>query len=175
MALTLTSTITAKISWNQQDTDQVQSTANDLGGVSYEENLTAGSGNEQVNTLWHDVRTLPSGGEETLDLFSLTRELFNGSFSVSFSGGNIKGLEIKNINTNVGADIRLRATGSNAFTVPWDGGSGNNAINAKSPLQLANLITGWDVTESQRYLQVVDIGGSGVQYYIGIVGVSPTG
>lgn len=123
-------------------------------------------GTGQLNTIWHDLRTLPSGGSEVLDLFNLTRSLFESSFSVSFSGGKIRGITIENINSGV---IAVGGSGASAFDIPFGGATGI-PVNGQSTFLQSHTLEGWDVDSDNRHIQVLDTGGLGSRYRISIVG-----
>lgn len=181
MALTLSSTLVTSLSWVQTDTQDNNARISDngslvVGGVNGT-GFSAGTGYGQVNTLFHDIRTIMSGsGSEQLNLSSLPRSLFGGSYDVSFSGGTIKGLVIKNNSAGTGVsgvltnrDLIINGTGANGWSVPFGGATGIR-IKPEAPFLLINK-EGWTVDASNTMINVQDSVGDGITYEVAIIGV----
>jgi len=166
MSVTTSGTTSAGLSWNSVDTNQSQARITDIGSVSIEYNHTAGSGTGTTNAFYHQVATLPSGGVDSFDLFSLNRTAFNANLNVNFSGGFIHDFII--VNNNGSGSIYLRATGVAGFT---DILAGNTGIEIKplSSYHYNNLLTGFEVGTGQRYLYIND-GGLGNSYGLAWIG-----
>lgn len=171
MAITLNANINAGLSWAQKSETGV-TTITDAGNLTIDGDLTDGTGYNEANLLWHDIRTLTVFGGETIDLFELTKTMFNDTFDISFSGGYVKAITINN---TASGDIELNYnTGilSNPMNGPLRGGSGIIDIPARSAIALSNVRAGWEVSTSQRNLYVYDVGGSGATYEIAIIGIT---
>lgn len=165
-----TGTLQISLSWSQQDQEgsNISNTVTDAGSYVFNRTWNSGVNNEQINNLFHEVRTLTSGGIQAYDITNLTRTIFSGSFSQGFS--SVRCVFIENISSGTGANIVVAATGSNGWTNGFNGGSGGNVVAAKSPFIIANYITGFAVTTTNRFLYLNDLG-SGCTVRIGILGV----
>lgn len=76
--------------------------------------LTAGTSADQIDTLWHDRRTLAGGANETLDLIgSLTN-----AFGAAASFAKVKAILIYNRTETTGVFLLVGGAASNA----WAGG-----------------------------------------------------
>lgn len=170
MAITTQATLTATLAWVQSDTDREGTTITDSGTLTYSKTFEDGNSDSQINRLWHDVRTLPSGGTDSFDLTALTREVFGGNTEVSFSGGSIKAILIENLSSDLASDIRFLASGAAAFTGPFGYNDTEVIIKPLSPFLIANRLDGWDVGLLHKNFSIQDIGGSGVQYEISVIG-----
>lgn len=170
MAIQTTSNLNIQIDWANIDTDNPLATVADFGDVSINITLEHGSGSGEVNKLWHVNVTLPPSGFTGLNLYDLPQVLFNNTVSVSFSGGAIKGIIVKNTNEISGTTVALVATGTNAFTAPFNGNSGVAFIPSTSVACLANPQFGWGVTSTSNRLQILDTSGHGSSVQIAIIG-----
>lgn len=170
MSITTEATLTATLAWVQTDREQSGTTITDNGTISYSKSFTDGDGDAEINRVWHDVRTLASGGSDSFDLTALTREVFGGSTSVSFSGGSVKAIMIENLSENIASDIRFLVSGASAFSGPFGYNNTEVIIKPLSPFLIANRLDGWPVDLLQRTFVIQDIGGSGVEYEISIIG-----
>jgi len=179
MSTNTTSTLQLSLSWNQVDTESgnISNTLTDAGYYIYNRTWSSGTGNECVNQLYHETRTLASGEFREYNMSVLVRPVFSGSINQSFS--NIRGFVIENISSGTGIsgtyfnnDIAIRATGVSGFSGLFNGQSGNYLIPAKSPFVLINYSTGLPVTTGQDRIFVHNNTNSGVSYRIAIVGLS---
>lgn len=164
MSITLTSTINLKISLNQVDSQSYNRYV-DFAAL----NFVSGLNNSSANLLWHDQRTIPSTGEQ-LDLFTLPRSIFSGSYNVNLSGAAIRGIFILNTTTGEGRDIAIHGNGANGFSYPF-GGSTGVMIKDQTPGNYINLRNDWVCSTSKRYLDIIDVQGTGgTSYLVGIIG-----
>lgn len=128
---------------------------------------TYGSGNFEIDAAVKSTGVLPSGGAVVLNLNAMTNTSFGVTSTVAFSG--IKTVTVYNTSTVQNRDINIRATGSNAFTNMFNGGSGNLLIKPYSsftyndPYKLA-------VSSTQKNITLFDVSGSGATYEICVQG-----
>ena len=169
MSILTTGTVQAGLNWAQVDNQPLTHIA-DIGGVYTDNNLTDGSGTEQVNMLWHDVLTLPSGGSTYLNLQSLTRTLFGKTVTVGFQ--TVRCIAVKNQNEDSGAYFTITASGSNGFTSIFSGATGKAPVHPKCSIVFPNVIDGWAVSAGSRQIEINDAGGSGCVFEISVIGVS---
>ncbi len=169
MSITSTTTVLNNLSYNFVQTDS---------GIAKSENETVfsncqytyGSGNFEINLGVLYTGILPSGGSVTLDLTAITKSYLNVSSSVSFSG--IKSIVIANKSVASGCNMVVAATGSNAMTDIFNGGSGNLMVYPYSSF-IFNNPYGVRVTPSKKNITIRDIAGSGAYYSVGIIGTYP--
>lgn len=173
-------TASAKISLNLSYTlsqDEPDGVLGENANVGYT-NLTFGNGTGlgEINLGIKSTGFLPAGGDITFDIAAMPKEIFYGSITGNFI--NIKGLILTNTQTvpSFGATAQslpyftIRATGTNAFTNLFNGGSGNVNVTPQSTWSHTNLL-GTAVTSTNRYFSLLD-SGSGVPYELAIVGVT---
>lgn len=128
---------------------------------------TYGSGDFEIEAAVKTTGVLPSGGSVVLDLNAMTNTSFGITSTVAFSG--VKTVTVFNTSTVKNRDINIRATGSNAFTNMFNGGSGNLLIKPYSsfsyndPYKLA-------VSSTQKNITLFDVSGSGATYEICVLG-----
>jgi hypothetical protein len=133
----------------------------------YQADLSNGTGDDQVNELWHDERTIAASGTDTLDLA--------GALTSAF-GATITFTKIKAIvviadagNTN---DVVVGGASSNAFQGPF------NATTHKINVQKGGAFvaiapkTGWTVTAGtgDQFLIANGGGTTSVTYRIILIG-----
>ena len=148
MAETLTAQIDARVSWNFKKALD-NSTTKDQDKMRYLRALAAGTGDNQVDQMWHDQRTLsPGSTTDDLDLaggltnvfgttvtFAVLKVLYVHNLGVRTSdtvqtptdgedlqvGG--QGTEAMNawLNANDAAELTLRSGGELLVTAPMDG------------------------------------------------------
>jgi hypothetical protein len=173
MSIETTANLHLAADWTYVDLDNPLSVVSDIGDVSLNFFLENGSGSGQVNTIWHALVTLPSGGGTGLNLNGLDQRLFNNNLLISFTGGAIKAICVKNAAQESGRYISLAATGTHGFKEPFNGGSGNIQVCSQSVLHLVNPLYGWQVTTTAFRLQILDTSGHGCTTHIAIIGAVP--
>ncbi len=169
MSISSTTTVFSNLSYNFVQTEV---------GVSRSENETVfnncpytyGSGNFEVNLAVVKTGVLPSGGSVTFDLTSISKTYMNVTSNISFSG--IKSIIILNKSVNSGCNLVVAATGANAMTDIFNGGSGNLMVYPYSSF-IFNNPYGVQVTSSKKNITLRDIAGSGAYYSVGIIGTNP--
>ncbi len=169
MGVTTTGNLNATISFVQLDTQNL-SRISDVGSVSVDVSLPDGTGEQEINAIYHLSGVLPSGGSYTIDLLNLPREIFEEEVSVSFT--KVRGIIIKNKSEVAGHNISVAATGVNSFTDLFNGGSGNFPVFPKYAFNQAKPLDGWTISNSNRYLAILDTSGHGTAYDLCIVGNS---
>ena len=172
MSVNITGVLASSLQWTAVETEanttSTNNTITDSGQIAYTFNLTSGTGDGQVNQLWHDIRVLDTGNTEEFDLQSLTQSVLNGTFTVSFDA--VKGLEIKNESDST---IGVSMTGSNPFGEPLAFPTGIIPIPPSGSFKIPdNVKSGWTVDSSNAIFQVHDVDSSGAQYQIAVIGVS---
>lgn len=125
------------------------------------------SGNEVSNAA-SITGLLPSGGTTVIDLYGVNQTTFKTEQTIQFTG--VKYISISNTSTTEGYDFTIAATGSNACTNLFNGGSGNLLVKPGSNFHYNDPFTGVIVSASNRYL-ALDDSGSGVNYKILILGL----
>ena len=126
-----------------------------------------GSGNFEINAGVKNTGVLPSGGATIIDLASMSSTSFGITSTVAFTG--VKNVTVYNTSTVQNRDINIRATGSNAFTNLFNGGSGNLLIKPYSSFSYSDPYS-FAVTGSQKNISLFDVSGSGATYEICVLG-----
>lgn len=130
--------------------------------------FTEGTGTFQINGVVKATGIISSGATAQIDLTSLSRTQFGVTYTVPFSG--IKAIQISNLSTSSGLDINVRATGSNAFTNLFNGGSGNLLIKPYSAFAYCDPYGSLRTSPTQRLLQLRNTSNSGVPYSVTVMG-----
>lgn len=131
-------------------------------------NFTYGSGVSQIDAAIKATGLIPSGGTQQLDLTSISRTLFGVTYTVPFSG--IKAIQVNNLATSSGLDLNIRATGSNAFTNLFNGGSGNLLIKPYSAFAYSDPYGSLRTSPTQRLISIRNTSNSGVNYSVTVMG-----
>lgn len=170
MALNTTATISADIVFQQQETD-TNSNDNRQGSVSYSQALTAGTGSLGVNGVFNlQSGLIDPSGSHLIDFSSLSQGIVGGTMTLTFN--NIKSLCITNLSSTTGEDLSVRATGSNTFTEPFNGGSGNILVKPAASYVYSDPYTGATVDGSNKNLQIYNAGTGTGAFTIIAVGVT---
>ena len=170
MAVNTTATLSADIVFQQQETDS-NSNDNRQGSVAYSHALTAGTGSLQINSVYNvqSGQVNPSTAYP-IDFNSLSQGIVGGSMSLSFN--NIKSLCITNLSTTTGEDLSIRATGSNSFSAPFNGGSGNILVKPSASYIYSDPYTGATVDGSNKNLHIYNAGTGTGAFTVVAVGVT---
>jgi len=131
-------------------------------------NFTYGTGISQVNAIIKATGILSSGQTTVLDLTALSRVQLGISYTVPFSG--IKAIQVNNLAAASGLDINIRATGSNAFTNLFNGGSGNLLIKPYSAFAYSDPYGSLRTSPTQKNISLRNTSNSGVSYSITVMG-----
>tara|TARA_R100000005_G_C4995849_1_gene202715 strand:+ start:493 stop:1008 length:516 start_codon:yes stop_codon:yes gene_type:complete len=170
MAINTTANLSVDTTYNQKDTSTSVSDSR-TGNLGYTSSLTSGTGSLQIDAVFNlDTYAIVSGDELSLDLTSLSQPMLGATLDVSFN--NLKSIAIRNTSTTVGEDISIRATGSNAFTAPFNGGSGNLLVKPASSYIYSDPYTGATVDSSNKNFQITNEGTGTININIVAVGVT---
>jgi len=170
MALNTTATISSDIIFQQQETD-TNSNDNRQGSVSYSQALTDGTGSLGINGVFNlQSGLIDPSGSYFIDFSSLSQGIVGGTMTLTFN--NIKSLCITNLSSTTGEDLSVRATGSNTFTEPFNGGSGNILVKPAASYVYSDPYTGATVDGSNKNLQIYNAGTGTGAFTIVAVGVT---
>jgi len=125
----------------------------------------------QVNLFVKSSGTISGGENVVIDFEAYPKYNIGLESTISFSG--LKGLVIENMNSGTGEILNIRATGSNAFTNMFNGGSGNVNINPLGTYMYTDIYD-TDVTSTNRLLYIHNDTSTGIGYQIIAVGVDPS-
>ena len=167
MSLSITATYNNKSSFSLTETN-----AGESASLSDSKNLSAsftyGTGDNQVTNGVSITGVLPSGGTVEFDLQAISQTTFNATQNISFSG--VKHFSVYNDSTTEGYDFTITATGTNAFTNIFNGGSGNLMVKPYSSFSYNDVYTGTVVSSTNKSFELNDQG-SGVNYKIMVLGL----
>lgn len=167
MTLSITATPVNKIGYtlSSVDNDHVTSLVD---STNMSINYTYGSGDKKITNAITITGELTPGQSSQIDLHAISQLSFNATNTVVFTG--VKNFSVYNESTTKGYDFAVQATGSNACTNLFNGGSGNLLVKPYSAFTYNDPYTGCIVNSSQRYIQLADKG-SGVNYKLVILGL----
>jgi len=168
MTITTTSIISNNITFTMIDSGSNSQT--ETASLNNAQTLTSGSGSLQANYGVIKSGTLPSGGKEYLDFRALNKTIFNADTTIQFS--KIKSIVIENRSTDYNNDITVAASGANALTELFNGGSGNVQVKPYAVYQYSDPISGVTVDATNKDLRIDDVDGSGVNWRLIVVGVT---
>lgn len=167
MAITIGSSASASTSFSLTDINNGASiTLSDAASLS--SSYSYGSGTNQITNAVSLTGQLSSGGFVSIDLYSLSQTTFGSTQSIQFTG--IKHFNVFNTSTTAGYDFFVRATGTNACTNLFNGGTGNLIVKPYSSFCYNDPYSGFVVSTGQRYIHLND-GGSGVAYKLIVLGL----
>lgn len=142
---------------------------NESAELNYSRALTDGTGSLQINYGVISSGSLPSGGSLYFDMESLEKVVFGTTSNIKFS--RVKSFVVQNNETVYSSDIAIRATGANAFTEPFNGGSGNVVIKPYAVYQYSDPISGVNASGNGEF-SLLDVSGTGATYTMVVVGVT---
>ena len=145
----------------------------EAGATNYTAALTTPTGVPTGLEINYGVQTsgsLSAGSKAYFDLQSFTKDSFGGTQTVSFT--KVKGIVIENQETEYLYELRVAATGGNAWTDPWNGGSGNVIAKPYATWQYLDPISGSLIDGTNKDFFIEDVLGSGVRYSMVVVGVT---
>jgi hypothetical protein len=169
LSINTTATLSAFIAWTALQ-DSILTRVTDIGSVTSELSLIYGTGLSQCDAIFHDVIELPANSSISLDFTDLTRVLFDQEGTLNFN--KVRGICVKNQSEDSIGIVNVLATGSNAFTDPFNGGSGNIPVYPTTSFLLSNTILGWDSGPGHRHISVANPSATGVTIEIAVVGVT---
>lgn len=130
-------------------------------------NMTYGAAGLLIDAAVTNTGILASGQTLTINLQSLTKTFLGYTSTVVLSG--IKGFCVANLATASGQDINVRATGTNAFTNLFNGGSGNLLIKPYSAFIYTDPYK-TPVATGQKNVQLVNVSNTGIPYSYTVAG-----
>jgi hypothetical protein len=128
----------------------------------------SGSGLRAITNVAAITGTLTSGVSTQVDLYSFDQKTIDSNQSIVFTG--VKNFTVYNTSTTEGYDFAIQATGTNACTNLFNGGSGNLLVKPYSSFSYNDPYVGFTVSSSQRYIYLDDLG-SGVSYKVFVFGL----
>lgn len=169
MSASLSTQISASLVWLFQDSQGLTTIA-DSSRLEYDAQLSDGSGNNQANMLWHDVRTLAAGAHEDLVLSSLTQSIFGNAVTTDFAA--IKALLIVNRQATAGDDLLVGGASTHPWGAPFGAAAHQVRVPADSCLLLVNSGAGWGVSAaSADQLRIANTGSDSIDYKVVLIGV----
>lgn len=143
---------------------------NESASLNYSRNLTNGTGSLNVNYGVVASGTMAAGGKLYFDLRALEKAVFNTTATIQFS--KLKSIVVYNMAQSYLEDLEIHATGSNAFTEMFNGGSGAIIIKPYAVHQYSDPISGAVVDATNKDFTLYDVAGSGVDWRMVVVGVT---
>lgn len=168
MTKTIQAKTLAQISYTFTETTTNQRTITDSDSYQNASSYTYGTGNFQATSVAKATGVLASGGSLNVDTTAFTVDTLGTSYDVNFTG--VKSIVVQNTSTVQGYDVNILATGANALTEIFNGGSGNIVIKPYSSYVFNDPYTGAVSDGSNKNFQISD-GGSGANYSITILGL----
>ena len=168
MAAALTLDILSSLTWVFTDALDL-STIRDSSAVSASLSMATGTGNNQVDLIWHDQLTLASAANDVLNLNALARTIYGTSNPINLV--KVKAILVVNAATAAGEDLTIGANATTPFLGPLGGTTPTIKCEAGSPLLLVNYVDGWS-TSGANNLKIVNSGASSNTYKIVIAGTS---
>lgn len=169
MAATLTTDIKASLAWLFQDALDLTTIA-DASRLEFAASLSDGSGNDQANKLWHELRSVAVSSNDDLTLSSLPQTIFGSAVTVALV--KVKALLIINTAATAGEDLLVGAAASHPWAAPFGGTGHQVRVPAGSCLLLVNTKTGWAVSAgSADVLRIANAGTGAISYKLAVVGV----
>lgn len=141
--------------------------------------MVSGTGNTNTDpanffdSYAKNTGTINAGETLTLNFSGLTHELIDDT-TESRVFLHINGFVFENQATGSGDVLYVRATGSNAFTNIFNGGSGNLKINPYGTFQYLDYFGSCKVTGGNRLLYIYNDSSTGVDYSYMAVGYTGT-
>tara|TARA_R110000824_G_scaffold128568_4_gene289587 strand:- start:85086 stop:85607 length:522 start_codon:yes stop_codon:yes gene_type:complete len=164
-------TVSADIVFQQIDTD-TNSVDNRQGSLAAKFSMSSGTGINQINAVYNVQNHVISGVGDTLhiDFSAASQPIVHSTFSIPFT--YVKAMSIHNQATGLNESVFVRATGSNAFTEPFNGNSGDYKIQPKGSFLYSDSHSGAAVDGSNKNFQIVNNHASISTVTLVVVGVS---
>ncbi len=138
--------------------------------LNYGVSLANGTGSLQINYgVWY-TGSLPGTGTKYFDLEAFPKQVLSTTSNINFA--KIKSIAICNNSKLYGRDIKILATGTNAFKTPWNGGSGNQLIKPYAVWHYSDPISGMPVSSGNKDFCLKNQHASGVGFTMVVVGVT---
>lgn len=170
MALNTTATISSDIVFQQQETEAF-SLDNRQGSIGYSQALTSGTGDLEINAVYNlQSQTISPNSSYSIDFNDISQPIVGGAMPLSFT--KIRSITVHNAASITGEDLSVRSTGSNAFTEPFNGASGNILVKPASTYSYSDPYTGATVNGSNKNFQVYNNGTGTGTFSVIAVGVT---
>jgi len=171
MATNLETNIDFRITWRYKNTaDTDGPVVRDFNSLAISDKLLNGTGLDQNDIVWHDVRTLSASSSEDLDMAGTLTDAFGNT--VTFS--KIKGIVLNNQTTTAGCILEAGG-GSNDFNA-WLGATGDKIKVGPNGLVVSwnPSLAGYSVTaDTADILKITNTDSSNsITYQIVIVGTT---
>jgi len=162
--ISITVALESDISYTLIRTDS--NSKSESASLSYSVLLTHGTGDLEAN-----YGVFSSGtGTFIVDLSGLTKYNLGQITTVEFS--KIKAIIVENAETTSGMNLNIHATGSYAWTDPFNGESGNFIVKPYSTWKHFDVLEGTTVDINNREFTIQDVTGSGAAWNMIVVGVT---
>ena len=112
---------------------------------------------------------VPASGKVSFDLQALEKQSFGATANISFT--KIKSIVVENKNTTYGEDLVIGATGTKAFTEPWNN-SGGGCIKPYAVWQYSDPISGAIVDATNKEFVIQNNYGTPILFTTIVVGVT---
>lgn len=169
MAATLTTNMTARLTWNFKEALDLSNVI-DSSYVEYNVDMATGTGASTADKVWHDSRTLTTGTADNLDVNALTNSIYGNTVTSIFV--KLRALIIVNTATTSGYDLTV-GNGTNPWIGPFGSGAHTIAVPANGVLLLTNPVAGWTITNATGDVLKINNGSAGsITYKIALIGTS---
>tara|TARA_R110000824_G_scaffold29175_1_gene97360 strand:- start:4753 stop:5268 length:516 start_codon:yes stop_codon:yes gene_type:complete len=170
MALNTTAILSSDIVFQQQDTEST-SLDNRQGSLTYSHSLTSGTGSNNINSVYSQFSyPIGVGSGLSLDFTNLSQSIVGGSMTVPMS--NLKSVIVRNSSSTTGEDVLVRATGSNALTEIFNGGSGDLSVKPSTTYMYSDPYTGATINSSNKNFQILNDGTGTISIDVIVIGVT---
>ena len=171
MAITSTNTLSNDINISITETNG-NTTKTEIDSLGYSVQLTQGTGTGQVNGQAKITGTIPSGNTLSIDFEAIVKNQFGASYTLNFN--KIKAFVFYNEATGINDSVNIIATGSNALTGIFNGGSGNIIVKPYGTYSYFDYYGDLQSASDHRYLYFKNNSpaSGGVNYSYLIIGVT---
>lgn len=147
MAKTISAKTVGQITYTFSESDGSKSSS-DSDATKLTSDYTYGTGSFQVNSIVKTTGTINSGQSLHIDFSSYPFSSFGLTGVADYS--SIKSILISNTSADSGIDLNIRATGTNAATGFFNGGSGNLLIKPYSSYIYNDPYAGVNVSTNSK-------------------------
>ena len=85
---------------------------------------------------------------------------------------NLKSVIVRNSSSTTGEDVLVRATGSNALTEIFNGGSGDLSVKPSTTYMYSDPYTGATINSSNKNFQILNDGTGTISIDVIVIGVT---
>jgi hypothetical protein len=170
MSETLSSEIKTSLGWLNQDALDL-SIVSDSARLEFHATLADGTGADQADRVWHDVRTLTAGTNEDLVLSALPLAIFGDTLNIALA--KVKAILLVNAAAVAGENLIVGGALAREWQGPFAAAGDKLVVPADSCLLLINKKSGWAVaTGSADKLRIANGGTGDISYKLAILGTS---